>query len=175
MESGHNIKFKKAHNKKDSADKVGAEEWKSSKLPILMQNFCADDIYNADETGLCSRATPDGSLCYKHDILSGSLCYKQDTLFGSLCYKHDTLSGSKKAMDSVTVLCCSNMPGTDKQKLLVIGKSTKPRCFKGIKMESLPVQYYANKNAWMTSGIFKNWLMSWDMELQYRENNFAAC
>ena len=38
-------------------------------------------------------------------------------------------------------------------------------------MESLPVQYYANKNAWMTSGIFKNWLMSWDMELQYKERN----
>ena len=36
-------------------------------------------------------------------------------------------------------------------------------------MESLPVQYYANKNAWMTSGIFKNWLISWDMELQYKE------
>ena len=61
------------------------------------------------------------------------------------------------------------MSSTDKRKLLVIGKSTKPRCFKGIRMESLPVQYYANKNAWMTSGIFKNWLMSWDMELQYKE------
>ena len=72
-------------------------------------------------------------------------------------------------MDHVTVLCCSNMSGTDKRKLLVIGKSTKPRCFKGIRMESLLVQYYANKNAWMTSGIFKNWLMSWDMELQYKE------
>ena len=61
------------------------------------------------------------------------------------------------------------MSGTDKRKLLVIGKSSKPRCSKGIRMESLPVQYYVNKNAWMTSGIFKNWLMSWDMELQYKE------
>ena len=95
----HNIKFKKAHGEKDSADKVGAEECKSTKIPILLQNFCADDIYNADETGLYYRAMPDGSLCYKHD----------------------TLSSSKKAMDRVTVLCCSNMSGTDKRKLLVIG------------------------------------------------------
>ena len=61
------------------------------------------------------------------------------------------------------------MSGTDKRKLLVIGKSTKPQCFRGIRMESLPVQYYANKNTWMASGVFKKWLMSWDMELQCKE------
>jgi hypothetical protein len=33
-------------------------------------------------------------------------------------------------------------------------------------MDSLPVLYYANKNAWMTSEMKKKWLMSWDMELQ---------
>jgi hypothetical protein len=32
----------------------------------------------------------------------------------------------------ITVLCCSNMLGTDKRKLLVIGKRSKTRCFKGI-------------------------------------------
>jgi hypothetical protein len=85
---------------------------------------------------------------------------------GSLCYKHVKLLASKKAMNRITVLCCSNMSGTDKKKLLVIGKSAKPRCFKGLKMDSLPVEYYANKNAWMTSEIFKKWLMRWDVELQ---------
>jgi hypothetical protein len=57
------------------------------------------------------------------------------------------------------------MSGTDK-KLLVIGKSAKPRCFKGLKMDSLPIEYYANKNAWMTSEIFKKWLMRCNVELQ---------
>jgi hypothetical protein len=109
----------------------------------LLQKFCADDVYSASETGLFYRAMLDGSLSYEHA----------------------TLSNSKKAVDHVTELCCSNMPGTDKWKLLVIGKRAKPWCFKGISMDSLPVLYHANKNAWMTSEVFKKWLMSWDMEL----------
>jgi hypothetical protein len=70
------IKFKKAHGE-DSG-----EQWKSTKLPNLLQKFCADNIYDADETGLFYCATLDGSLSYKSA----------------------TLSGSKKAMDYVTVL-----------------------------------------------------------------------
>lgn len=124
-----------------------AEEWKNTKIATFLDNFCADDIYNADETGLYYRATPDGSLCYKHI----------------------ELSGYKKAMDRITVLCCANMSGTDKRKLLVIGKSAKPRCFKGIRIENLPLEYHANKNAWMTSEIFRKWLTSWDAELQVQQ------
>ena len=48
-------------------------------------------VYNADETGLYYRAPPDGSLCY--------------------C--HEKLSGSKKAMERITILCCSDQTGTD--------------------------------------------------------------
>jgi hypothetical protein len=40
----HDIKFKKSHGEKDSTDVVGAEEWKSKKVPELLQKFCADDI-----------------------------------------------------------------------------------------------------------------------------------
>jgi len=40
----------------------------------------------------------------------------------------------------------------EKNKLFVIGKSKQPRCFKGVK--ALPVEYSANKNAWMTQEIF---------------------
>jgi hypothetical protein len=135
---------KKAHGENGSVDAVSNEQWKSTKLPNFLQKFCADNIYNADETGLFYCATPDGSLTYKHT----------------------TLSSSKKAMDHVTVLCCSIMSGTDKGKLVVIGKRAKPRCFMGISMDSLPAVYYANKNAWITSEILNKWLVSWDMELQ---------
>jgi hypothetical protein len=50
------------------------------------------------------------------------------------------------------------MSGTDKRKLLVIEKRARPQWFKGISMDSLPVLYYANKNAWMTPEFFKKWL-----------------
>jgi hypothetical protein len=55
---------------------------------------------NADEIGLFYHAKPDDTLSYKHA----------------------TLSGSGKALDCVTVLSCSNMSGTNKQKRLVTGK-----------------------------------------------------
>ncbi|VVC36588.1 DDE superfamily endonuclease domain [Cinara cedri] len=45
----------------------------------------------------------------------------------------------------------------EKKKLLVVGKSKQPRCFKGVK--ALPVDYSANKNAWMTQEIFSQWLI----------------
>jgi hypothetical protein len=100
-------------------------------MPNLLQKFCADDTSNANETGLFHPAMIDDSLSYK-------------------C---TTLSGSKKAMDHATVLFCSNMSGTDMWKLLVTGKRVKPQCLKGIGMDSLPVLYYANKNACITPEI----------------------
>ncbi|XP_025409564.1 tigger transposable element-derived protein 6-like [Sipha flava] len=36
------------------------------------------------------------------------------------------------------------------EKPLVIGKAAKPRCFKTIDVEKLPVSWYSNKKAWMT-------------------------
>jgi hypothetical protein len=134
------IKFKKAYGEKDA---VSAVKQKSTKVPDLHQKFCTD-FYNANETGLFYHAMPNCSLNYKHTILHGS----------------------KKAMDHTTVLCCSNISGTEKWKLLVTGKRAKPKCFKGISMDSLPVLYCANKNAQMTSEICMKWLMSLDVELK---------
>jgi hypothetical protein len=36
------------------------------------------------------------------------------------------------------------------EKPLVIGKATKPQCFKNTNIEKLPIDWEANKNAWMT-------------------------
>ena len=44
------------------------------------------------------------------------------------------------------------MTGTVKQKLLVIGRSKNPRCFKGV--TNLPVKYEANSKSWMTSDLY---------------------
>ena len=52
------------------------------------------------------------------------------------------------------------MDGTEKCKLLVIGKSANPRCFKDVK--SLPVDYKSNRKAWMTSEILTDWLSNFD-------------
>ncbi|XP_061188445.1 tigger transposable element-derived protein 4-like [Saccostrea echinata] len=57
-------------------------------------------------------------------------------------------------------MVCANMDGTDKMPLLVIGKSANPRCFKNVR--SLPVEYHANKKAWMTGDIFSTWVKQLD-------------
>lgn len=61
------------------------------------------------------------------------------------------------------------MTGSDKRKLLVIGKSKSLRCFKGV--SSLPVFYENNTKAWKTSSIFEKTLNYWDDELRPKKKN----
>jgi len=55
------------------------------------------------------------------------------------------------------------MDCSDKRKLFVVGKSAKPRCFRGVK--TLPVTYRSNSNAWMTSTLFQQWIESFNASL----------
>jgi hypothetical protein len=61
----------------------------------------------------------------------------------------------KKLKNCLTVLICANISGMDKKRF-VIGRSQKPRCLKNVK--KIPVEYVANKEAWMTSDIFKQYM-----------------
>jgi hypothetical protein len=90
-------KIQEGTYEKGSADALSAEQKKSTKLPNLLQKFCTDNIYNANETGLFYCAFSDGFLSYNHT----------------------TLSGSKKSVDPVSVLCCSNMSGTELLLLII--------------------------------------------------------
>ena len=63
---------------------------------------------------------------------------------------------------ATTLLACSATG--EKLKPLVIGKAQKPRCFKNIKPEQLPVTYIANKKAWMTNDIFLAWIKDVNQE-----------
>lgn len=143
----HCIQFRKEHGEKRSADVVSAEKWVETSLPSLSEKYAPEDIYNGDECALFYRATPNGSLCFSKD----------------------RLTGSKKAMDRVSLFVCANMTGTNKEKLLVIGRSANPRCFKGIHLDNLGVIYRSNRKGWMTKDIFIDHLKAWDRRL-LREN-----
>ena len=54
------------------------------------------------------------------------------------------------------LLACSAT--AHKLKPLVIGKSKKPRCFKGKNIGALNIIYHHNNKAWMTSQLFCLWL-----------------
>jgi len=55
----------------------------------------------------------------------------------TLTFKVNPCHGGKKSKERITVLLGANTSGTEKSKLLVIGKYQKPRCLKNVK--SLPV------------------------------------
>ena len=103
---------------------------------IEERGLIPEQIYNADETGLLWK------------------CLLQRTLV-SCCEK--LAPGFKKAKDRLTVLGCMNATGTHKLKPVLIGKSVKPRCFKNVNMDALPVIYKSQRNAWMNSEIFAEW------------------
>ena len=63
--------------------------------------------------------------------------------------------GGKKAKQRVTVALIANAAG-GKEAAIVVWKSAKPRCFKGIHPSSLPVQYYSQPKAWMTGAILES-------------------
>ncbi|XP_054717662.1 tigger transposable element-derived protein 4-like [Uloborus diversus] len=109
--------------------------------PDIIRDYDKKDIFNADEAGLFYKLTPNQTL-----KLKGEKCV-----------------GGKHSNIRITILVCANMTGSEKQKLMVIGKSNKPRCFKNVK--KLPVVYKSNKKSWMTADLFQESLQQWDKEL----------
>ena len=144
------ITFKKVCGEAKSVDTTSADmtEWQH-RLGRVLDQYCADGIYNADETGVFYRLLPDKTLEFK----------KVDC--------HD----GKKSKERLTALVCANVTGNDKLPRLIIGKSANPRCFKNKK--TLPTPYTSNKKAWMTSEIFTDWLRNLDRNLQKKKRKIA--
>jgi hypothetical protein len=59
----------------------------------------------------------------------------------------------------------------EKVSLLVIGKYANPRAFK--RTNRLPVEYRANRKAWMTSTLFDEWLLKFDKWMRVEKRNVA--
>lgn len=143
----HNISFKTISGEAANINSADVGNF-IEKIPLLLKGYSPKNVYNADETGLFFRTLPDKTLSIK----------------GEKCV------GGKLSKERVTILHCANMAG-DKEKLLLIGKSHRPRAFKNINVNSLPVTYRANRKAWMTCDIMKEWLLQFDnrMGLQKRK------
>lgn len=144
----HDIVAKVISGEAAAVDSVTTSSWLLSNKELLSQ-YKPSDIYNADETALFYEMLPSKTLDFK----------------GQKCH------GGKHSKRRVTILLCANMDGTDKRPLLVIGRSKKPRCFKGNRR--LPVSYTANLKSWMTRAIFSSWLQSFDADM--RKANRSVC
>lgn len=95
-------------------------------LQELLSHYSPDDIFNVDETALFYRLPPNRTLA----------TIKRN--------------GRKLCKDRLTIGFCCNLSGSENIDPLVIGKSAKPRCFKGANMDKKKIMYYSNKKAWRT-------------------------
>jgi hypothetical protein len=111
-----------------------------------LDTFSPCDIYNEDETGLFWKALPDCNLAFKNECVSGG----------------------KLSKERVTCLVCASMAG-EKVSLLVIGEYAKPLAFK--RANRLPIEYRANRKAWMTSTLFDEWLLKFDKRMRAEKCN----
>ncbi len=103
-------------------------------MPELTQDFSPEDTFNGDEFSLFWRILPN----------------KLYTLKGK---KFKT---GKKSKERISVFVGSNMTGSEKLKLLVIGRAKKPHCFRG--KESIPIIDRNNLSSWMTTETFTEFL-----------------
>ena len=138
----NNIVFKKMSGERGDVDSKCVSDWKD-KIPSVCEGYQPRDIFNMDETGIFFR---DGKRTTF--VPSGSDC-----------------AGGKRSKNRITVALCASMTG-EKLKPLVIGKSSKPRCFNRIETASLPVTYRNNKKSWMNSKLFEEWVRSMDRRMR---------
>ncbi|KAL8610539.1 hypothetical protein ACOMHN_060459 [Nucella lapillus] len=136
------LTYQKQVGEASSAGTIAAAKWKDEEMEDILSSYSPNCIYNADETGIYFRALPDSTYVFAE--------------------QKRNIRGFKTAKERITALVCCNLAG-DKEKLLVIGKSEKPRCFKNV--TSFPTLYKASRNAWMTSAIWTDWLRNWNRRL----------
>nr|XP_057933526.1 tigger transposable element-derived protein 4-like [Doryrhamphus excisus] len=116
-------------------------EWKE-RLAKVLSDYNPRDIYNADETALFFKFTPN------------------DT---------NATPGESDQKDRVTLMVAANMDGSDKVPLFLIGMFKNPLSWKHVRR--FPLKYDHNKEACMTPALFITWLQQLDrsMVLQKRK------
>ncbi|CAB5384860.1 unnamed protein product [Rhizophagus irregularis] len=134
------IRQQKLEGEASSADEAAI----ANALPLLRErcsNYPLERIYNMDETGLFYRLEPDRTLATKR------------------------LAGRKVNKERISIALCANADGSHKLKPLIIGKFEKPRCFKNIKIQSMPMTYRNNAKAWMITSLFQEWIREFDHQV----------
>ncbi|GFY13006.1 tigger transposable element-derived protein 6 [Trichonephila clavipes] len=142
------IVFKKMCGKSSCVDINVCSMWQNS-LSDLIKEYEPRNIFNTDETGLFFKCLPEKTFTIKKEK----------------CH------GGKHSKERLTILLTVNMDGSEKITPLVIGKSAKPRCFKGT--NSFPTKYRSNKKSWMTTELFNEWLVSLNLDMK-RENDIFS-
>eukprot|EP00644_Phytophthora_capsici_P013247 jgi/Phyca11/14052/fgenesh1_pg.PHYCAscaffold_5_\ len=142
----HGLRFRERHGEGGSVDAAAVEEGRR-RLLALTENYEPEDIYNMDETGLCFAMAPKRSICTKH------------------------MRGVKKKKTRITLALTANADGSDAQPILYVGRAQKPRCFGKLTPAQHGFQYKANKKAWMTGAVFREWIRQLNRDMRAAGRN----
>jgi DDE superfamily endonuclease/Tc5 transposase DNA-binding domain/Fission yeast centromere protein N-terminal domain len=145
FQSRQDIKLRKQNTDAETS----AEEAAAQMITVrqLLRAFAPRDIFNCDETGLFWNMTPDRSLTTRAG--------------------HDR----QKEQARISALFCCNSDASERLPPLFIGTAKRPAAFSKAKVniENLGCFWRSNKQAWMTSEIFKEWLIWFDAQMQDRK------
>jgi len=65
----------------------------------------------------------------------------------------------------LTIALCANADGSHKLNPFIIGKYQKPRCFKNVNINNIPMMYCHNAKAWMITLHFQKWIQNFDRQV----------
>lgn len=120
-----------------SSDTEAAKQYPAELKKIIEDGGYVDDqIFNADETGLFWKKMPKRTYISKTEKKA---------------------PGFKAAKDRLTLLFCGNKSGDLCTKPLLIYRALNPRALKNVDKTTMSVFWRANKKAWMTELLFKEW------------------
>uniref|UniRef100_A0A8C5U041 Tigger transposable element derived 4 n=1 Tax=Malurus cyaneus samueli TaxID=2593467 RepID=A0A8C5U041_9PASS len=119
--------------------------WYQNVLPYYLNDYQPKNVFYIQEAGLLYQMLPPNTFAFKGE----------------------TCSVGKQSKERITVVVGTNMDGSEKLPLLVVGKHKNTRSLKDTK--SLPVDYEANDRACMTSGIFEQWMHKLDNRFQAQQ------
>ena len=116
----HMISFKCINAKSVSANTESINE-RFSKLSSLIEDYAPEDILNVNEFRQFYHTLPNKTICLKNE----------------------KCPGQKKFKEQLTVLLCSGMIRVKKSPL-IIRKTPKFKCFKGMKLLKFRIQWKEN-------------------------------
>jgi hypothetical protein len=114
----------------------------------LISQYEPKNIYNADKTGLFVWALPTKSLAVNGESITGANCRKKKT-YSVIVWEYGGRNGNP----------------------LVTGKAAKPRCFKNLKINNLPVIWKNNKKAWTSAATMEEWLNMFNAKMKKENRN----
>jgi hypothetical protein len=140
----YNVVWNNVCGESKDVDESVVSEYKP-KLLELISPYEPKNIYNADETGLFFWRYQQNHSQLREKSVLGAKRPKKDLTVGIWWEKWKSLSW--------------------------LEKQAKPRCFKNLKINNLPVIWRNNKNAWMTAVKLEEWLNMFNAEMNKENKN----